>query len=175
MNENPYATPSSHVDDPAGTPAEINLFNAQGRIGRMRFVTYNFSLVIIAYLFLILALLLVGADIFQGSRSSANMGVFGAIMFIFIVAYLVFNIFFTVKRLHDVNLSGWVYLVTLIPVINVLIALYLLFAPGTEGQNNFGNPPIANSLGVKIIFGFVVVLFVLGLIGGIIGAILENQ
>jgi len=44
----------------------------------------------------------------------------------------------TVRRLHDVDRSGWWYLLSLIPVIGILVLLYWYIQPGTEGPNQFG-------------------------------------
>lgn len=46
-----------------------------------------------------------------------------------------------IKRLHDINMSGWWYLVFLIPYINLIFGLYVLFADGTKGANKFGPDP----------------------------------
>ena len=45
-----------------------------------------------------------------------------------------------VRRLHDLNLSGWWALVWLIPFIDWLLLLWLAF-PGTFGPNRFGPDP----------------------------------
>jgi uncharacterized membrane protein YhaH (DUF805 family) len=44
----------------------------------------------------------------------------------------------TVKRLHDCDHSGWLYLFALMPLANVVLALYLLFKPGTPWENKYG-------------------------------------
>lgn len=46
-----------------------------------------------------------------------------------------------IKRLHDINMSGWWYMIFLIPYINLIFGLYVLFADGTKGSNNFGSDP----------------------------------
>ncbi len=44
----------------------------------------------------------------------------------------------SVKRLHDMNKSGWWFLLNLIPFIgNILIGLILCLIPGTRGQNEY--------------------------------------
>jgi uncharacterized membrane protein YhaH (DUF805 family) len=45
-----------------------------------------------------------------------------------------------VKRFHDLDHSGWMCLLTLIPLVNLLVGLYLLFAPGSDRPNRFGLP-----------------------------------
>ena len=48
-----------------------------------------------------------------------------------------------IKRLHDVDKSGWWALIMLIPLVNLCLGIYLLFAKGTEGSNRFGEAVIS--------------------------------
>ena len=45
-----------------------------------------------------------------------------------------------VRRLHDVDKSGWFLLLGLIPIVG-LVLLYFFVIPGTPGDNRFGAPP----------------------------------
>ena len=49
------------------------------------------------------------------------------------------------RRLNDLDKSGWWQLLYLVPIVNILFALYLLFWPGTKGSNNYGLQPAKNS------------------------------
>jgi uncharacterized membrane protein YhaH (DUF805 family) len=51
-----------------------------------------------------------------------------------------FAAFPIVKRLHDLNKSGWLWLLGLIPLVNVFFGIYLLFGKGTEDSNDYGAP-----------------------------------
>ena len=75
---------------------------------------------------------------------------------------------FVVQRLHDLDKTGWLYLLFLVPLLNIFFGLYVLFARGTQGANRFGNPPPPNSTGVKIAAWFLIVVVFLG---GILAAI----
>ena len=46
-----------------------------------------------------------------------------------------------VKRLHDLNKSGWLILLMFIPIVNAIFGLYMLFADGTVGPNQYGADP----------------------------------
>ena len=48
-----------------------------------------------------------------------------------------------IRRLHDLDKSGWFYLTMLIPIINLLFIVYLLVAKGTTGPNRYGSDPLA--------------------------------
>jgi uncharacterized membrane protein YhaH (DUF805 family) len=60
--------------------------------------------------------------------------------FVFTLIILVLYVGFliqTIKRLHDINLSGWWVLLVLIPVVNILAGAWVLMKKGTEGKNNY--------------------------------------
>lgn len=46
-----------------------------------------------------------------------------------------------VRRLHDLNESGWYVLITFLPFGQLLI-LWLMFRKGTPGSNKYGEPPV---------------------------------
>lgn len=45
-----------------------------------------------------------------------------------------------VRRLHDLNKSGWFLLLGLIPLVGAIILIVFFVQKGTEGDNNFGSP-----------------------------------
>jgi uncharacterized membrane protein YhaH (DUF805 family) len=60
--------------------------------------------------------------------------------------FLVFIAFFqyfplAVRRLHDLNSSGWYVLITFLPFGQLLI-LWLMFRKGTPGPNKYGDEPL---------------------------------
>jgi hypothetical protein len=48
----------------------------------------------------------------------------------------------SIRRLHDVDMTGWAACVLFIPVAGSLCALILCFVRGTDGENRFGHDPI---------------------------------
>lgn len=50
-----------------------------------------------------------------------------------------------VRRLHDIDRSGWWLLIVFVPLVGVLVLLFWLTRPGAEGNNRFGAPPGAAS------------------------------
>lgn len=59
---------------------------------------------------------------------------------LFLLAAIVPSIAVAVRRLHDRNLSGWVLLIALIPVLGSLALLVVFLLPGTPEENRFGRP-----------------------------------
>ena len=47
----------------------------------------------------------------------------------------------TARRLHDLDKSGWWWLLNLVPVIGGIVLLVWIVKSGTEGPNRFGEDP----------------------------------
>lgn len=47
----------------------------------------------------------------------------------------------SIRRLHDIDKSGWMMLINLIPFVGGIIMLILYATKGTEGPNRFGPDP----------------------------------
>ncbi|UVC09161.1 DUF805 domain-containing protein [Rhizobium sp. TH2] len=61
---------------------------------------------------------------------------------IFGLATLLPGIGVCVRRLHDLDKSGWWVLIAFIPLIGALVLLYWFCQPGTPGDNQFGPPTV---------------------------------
>lgn len=46
-----------------------------------------------------------------------------------------------VRRIHDIDRSGWWVLIWLVPVVGTLVMIWFGVQKGTEGPNRFGPPP----------------------------------
>ena len=47
-----------------------------------------------------------------------------------------------IRRLHDLDKSGWWLLISLIPIIGFFILVFFFVKQGTRGQNRFGVDPL---------------------------------
>jgi len=63
------------------------------------------------------------------------------IIYLIAAALFVLCVFQIIKRLHDIGLRGLYWLVILIPVINIGFDLWLIFKPGIQGSNEYGEDP----------------------------------
>jgi uncharacterized membrane protein YhaH (DUF805 family) len=54
------------------------------------------------------------------------------------LALLLPSLAVAVRRLHDIDRSGWWYFIIVIPIIGPLVLLYWYIQPGTDGSNQFG-------------------------------------
>jgi uncharacterized membrane protein YhaH (DUF805 family) len=84
---------------------------------------------------------------FLGESSGVG-GVFRSLMnivlFIFgsvwIVLFVPVTVGLYVRRLHDMNKSGWFTLLYFVPVVGYGFPLVLMFFRGTNGSNDYGEP-----------------------------------
>ena len=83
--------------------------------------------------------------IFIGGLVSAvpDIQIGGPVYVIFVLAVLVPNITVTVRRLHDVDRSGWWMLIPM-TIIGIIPYLYWVCKKGDEGENRFGPDPFAS-------------------------------
>lgn len=57
---------------------------------------------------------------------------------LFGLAVLLPGLAVSVRRLHDIDKSGWWVLIAFVPVIGVIALLVFFVMPGTDGPNRFG-------------------------------------
>jgi uncharacterized membrane protein YhaH (DUF805 family) len=76
-------------------------------------------------------------------------GPFGIILGLFILVNIIPGIALGVRRIHDFDKSGWLYLIVLfggfIPLVGMLVSLgwiIINFFRGTVGSNRFGDDPL---------------------------------
>ncbi|NNF96548.1 MAG: DUF805 domain-containing protein, partial [Halobacteria archaeon] len=166
MSENsPYTPPSAAVADAAVDFGEISIFSLSGRLGRIRYLTYGIAIAFIAQLLLVL---MGGTGAMMQNETASTLSMIG--IGVVYIAMVVIIVMLAVQRLHDLDKTGWLYLLILVPILNIIFAFYMLLAPGSAGANRFGNPPPANSTGVVIVGWIMIVMFVVAIIG-IIAAI----
>ncbi len=161
---NPYNAPDASLDTGQEELYQPKIFSFNGRIGRMRYLAYGIG---VNFLLMLVMVPLVGATAFMGGDSSTSLiGMVG--IGVFYVITIVVSVMFAKRRLNDLNRSGWWFLLFIIPIVNLILAIYLIFFPGTDGSNNFGAAPVANSLGVLILGWMLPVFFVLGIVAAIV-------
>jgi uncharacterized membrane protein YhaH (DUF805 family) len=113
----------------------------RGRIGRVRYLAYG--LLPGALLFLCVMVLMTGGAA-SGAGLTVALGLFAA-------AALALGIVNGVRRLHDLGRKGWLAIGLLVPVVNLAVGLWLLFAPGDAEANRYGPAPGANSRAVLML------------------------
>lgn len=153
VQQNVYNPPN-----PVSSPTEYghNSYTTSGqgmfsrRIGRLGFL--------LGFVYWILLSLVMLAIVFMDSRISvagvrgvANL-ISGLLLILIGIYSLPLFISLYVRRLHDLNKSGLLSLLVLVPLVNLLLLLYLYFAPGTDENNMHGDS--VDSLNMWVILGF---------------------
>ncbi len=161
--DNPYNAPAAELDGGNDELYSPSIFSFNGRIGRLRYLAYGVGTM---FLLMLVMVPLIGASAFMGGE--AGMSTIGIIfMLVVYAAMIVLSVMFGKRRLNDLDRSGWWFLLSLVPVANLLLSIYLVFFPGTDGGNNFGPAPEANSLGVLILGWMMPALFILGIVAAV--------
>jgi uncharacterized membrane protein YhaH (DUF805 family) len=65
----------------------------------------------------------------------------GLLSGIYGLAVLIPTLAVTVRRLHDIDRTGWWILIGLIPLIGTIVLLVFYLTPGTPGSNRYGPDP----------------------------------
>ena len=133
-------------------------FSYEGRLNRwpyfLRVVGFYVFIIISIFLSSFLSAILIMFTSIGGNESgliiSSIISIFViAILLVLYLAGLLFMLMQSIKRLHDLDKSGWYLLIRLmglIPFIGWIISLafelYLFLAEGTAGPNRFGPDPL---------------------------------
>ena len=59
-----------------------------------------------------------------------------------IVAVVVSCFMLNIRRLHDMNMTGWLSVLGLIPIVDIVFELVPLVKKGTDGDNKYGSDPL---------------------------------
>lgn len=133
--------------------ARPEFFSFSQRIGRIRYLAY----IGVAYLAMVPVLLL--------SQVLGDLAVIPVLLAS--LAYLVFGISLGIRRLHDLDKSGWWLLLSFIPVINFFMAVYLVFFPGSVGSNRYGLKTKPNTWVTWVLGLILPALFLLGVLAAV--------
>ncbi|MET3497138.1 DUF805 domain-containing protein [Variovorax boronicumulans] len=160
LSSNPYAAPNAAVADmyDEARVQPVKLWSAKGRIGRVRFLAYSFY----SYLIFIMAAIALGVVIGLAGVGKSE-GAVTLVTMVIAIPYLVFYVLIGIQRSHDMDWSGWMLFLALIP----FVALIWVFKPGTKGSNRFGAPPPPNTLSVNIGAWLLPIIVGLGIVAAI--------
>lgn len=159
MDANPYSAPDAELGGGSSEVYDPSIFSFTGRIGRLRYLAYS-----VGMMFLVTLAMIPLAGVSALTGDTEGMSLVGMlVMAVLYIALIVLSVMFAKRRLNDLDRSGWWLLLNLVPIVNLLLSLYLVFFPGTQGSNNWGPAPGPNSLGVQILGWLMPVLMLLGI------------
>lgn len=109
-----------------------NYANFEGRARRKEYWMFTLINIVIT-----IPLYAVAVYLLAQNESSIGMLLYAA----YCLAILVPGLAVVVRRLHDINKSGWMMLVSFIPLVGGIWLLVLLVTEGTSGTNQYGPDP----------------------------------
>ena len=113
------------------------IFTTEGRLNRLRYLKYQ------VIWSLIIGLATFGLSFLGGLISGDPQSVLvtvptGIMSFVGFVG----GFRLAIRRLHDLDKSGWFMLLWIVPVVNVIFAIYLFCFKGIDGYNRYGADPL---------------------------------
>ena len=103
-----------------------------GRARRKEYWMYTLISVLIS-------VILAVVDVVSGLNEATN-GL-NPISMVYALAVIIPGLAVFVRRLHDIDKSGWWFFIVLIPLVGGLILLLFLVRPGDSGANEYGDDP----------------------------------
>ncbi|MCG8464803.1 MAG: DUF805 domain-containing protein [Xanthomonadales bacterium] len=163
QEQNPYRAPSASFNASAFDEAydETPPFSPAGRFGRLSYLAWSLVLGFVGgismavFMPVMFSLDATDADILAGMTSGG--------MLLAMIPMFVLGAIFGIRRLHDINKSGWWLLLFIVPIVNLILGLVLTFMPGSDGANDFG-PPRETRVWEKIFAWLYIALIVLGIV-----------
>ncbi|MFZ5561960.1 MAG: DUF805 domain-containing protein [Pseudomonadota bacterium] len=180
--QNPYARPTASVApisptldalDPDAATFQPAVFSTRGRIGRLRYLAYTGGVNLLAVLAGVAMAVFAGTGVAGAEPAPPeNVALAGIALIVApCLAALVYAFVAARRRLNDLDQSGWLALLLLVPLLNLVLSLYIMLWPGTPGHNRYGPRPTPNSPGVvagvliPVLFGIVVGIAVYSYLG----------
>lgn len=140
-------------------------FDWHGRVSRVQFLAYSTFNTLIALMLVALLFVMIGG--FQGMVNASSeqlpMSLLGASS-VGVAVLLYLQLAVSKRRFNDLNKTGWLALLMLVPGVNILVYLYLLAVEGTAGANYYGLPA-RPATQLKTVLMVLIPLLVISLIG----------
>jgi uncharacterized membrane protein YhaH (DUF805 family) len=112
-----------------------NYANFNGRARRKEYWMYFlFNLLLVGIALNLITVIL-------GSISHSLLSVMTFVQFIVSIALVIPGLAVTVRRLHDIDKSGWWILIGVIPIIGAIVLFVFACLDSTPGSNQYGENP----------------------------------
>ncbi|HEX6376262.1 MAG TPA: DUF805 domain-containing protein [Allosphingosinicella sp.] len=111
-------------------------FNFSGRATRREYWLFQVQLVA-AYI----ALMFLTGMLIELFHSIVINGAMAVVLVLFMAFILVASMSAGVRRVHDHDKTGWLFLLSFIPLAGWIFFLIMTLTPGTAGENSYGYDP----------------------------------
>jgi uncharacterized membrane protein YhaH (DUF805 family) len=124
-----------------GQAEKVSAFSFHGRINRGSFWAM-IGLVLLGIMLIgVLAAVMIPAFAPKGGGGSMPTVLLVLMIAIYVLALWV-SLATQVKRWHDIDKSGWMALLNVIPLVGLIALIYVGATEGTPGPNRFGEGPL---------------------------------
>lgn len=119
-------------------------FSFEGRLNRQRYWLRILALIGITIGIMVFIVNLFGATYAMENRYESSTSINVAVVLLSVsvliayVAMIVSSISLLIRRLHDLDQSGWMSLLSFIPLVGFGLLIYAAFFRGTDGPNQYG-------------------------------------
>ncbi|MDR3481589.1 MAG: DUF805 domain-containing protein [Burkholderiaceae bacterium] len=166
---NPYSAPGAELSEPGlnDETYDPQVFALKGRIGRLRYIGYSWGLMFLCMMVCGTIFAVLMPTLMRGDGGKPGSGIVLATALLVYSPVIAVSLIMAIRRLNDLDNSGWLSLLTLVPLINFFFGLYLLFAPGTTGRNKYGPMPSKNPSWIWIVLIIPVFIAIIGILAAI--------
>jgi uncharacterized membrane protein YhaH (DUF805 family) len=118
-----------------------------GRSRRLEYLLFVLTFYGVLFITAVIAMAALGAAIKAGGPTSADTAApaVGLVALLWFAVSFVPGLALTVRRLHDLGISGWWLLIGLAPLVGQVLAWLLMFViifiPAPRGENQYGLDP----------------------------------
>ncbi|TCM70979.1 uncharacterized membrane protein YhaH (DUF805 family) [Acinetobacter calcoaceticus] len=173
MNNDPQFPPQEpnfNSMPPQTAPINNSPLSASGRFTRYSFFGWNCALSLFTFGSLFIAYLL-SPDLLSGSISILSW----LLLLVCYVVLIYFSFVIMIRRLHDLDQSGWLSLLNFVPLANVGLIVYLIFFKGSEGSNRYGPPRPALGWEKVMAWSYILVMILAVVAGTMFAAYFASQ
>jgi uncharacterized membrane protein YhaH (DUF805 family) len=111
-------------------------FNFNGRATRREYWLFQAQL-----LLLYIGLVILMGALAEGSESDMVNAAMAAATLLVMLLFVITSLAVGVRRVHDHDKSGWLFLLSFIPLVGWIFLLIMTLTPGTRGENSYGYDP----------------------------------
>ena len=115
------------------------IFTTKGRMNRLPYLKYTIFFMVVMFLISFVAGIL--TFVLTGDMELEGI-LYYVLVFIFNLPCTIGAFMTSIRRLHDLNRSGYFILLGFLPIVNFLLEIYMLFFRGTVGANDYGEDPL---------------------------------
>ncbi|MBX2836977.1 MAG: DUF805 domain-containing protein [Gammaproteobacteria bacterium] len=159
-----YKAPSADLIGTSGEAVENKAFSRKGRMGVLSYWA-RMPVGVLAMVVSIVPFSMLMSSSVGSEPNMVLMLLTGAIMTVGVIVSMLYMVVNAIKRLHDINMSGWMMLLNFIPIVGAIFSIYMSVMPGKAEPNRFAGATKPTSTLGKVVGGICLGLYALIFIG----------